>query len=156
MKNTLLSKLNWKKRRRGDFPPMKADTFLLLQDMRTAKEADYSWVYLDKVHRRKIHAMLENGWIIRSKGGDLDRDRYSITNRGLEALKIYEAPLFSRNKQKSNYPPIEQDSTKQMCSQCRVRPKLVYKNGSVCTYCRECRREYARNYYHEVKRRLKS
>lgn len=117
--------------RRASLPPVTATGIEVLKRLREAKQNDWPFIFLSDFHPRTLNALVRKGWIFRSDG--LDGTRYTITDAGGAALKVYERP--SRN-----YDGI--------CPTCRQRQRRVRKNGRLDSYCAECnlkrnRRRYA-------------
>lgn len=120
----------WKQRRRGGLI-MSQRMLLLLQDMRAAQAAGWKWVAFNGgVHKRTINSLIRRDWISQSKG--IDGVRYSITARGLKALRVFEAPTY-------RYDGI--------CPTCGLRPRAVTASGNELAYCRECQRLHRKRQY---------
>lgn len=116
---------NWKFRRRAGLPMISRHMLGILLDMRTAHDAGYKVVGMEKVHGRTIRSLLNRGWIAESPG--LDGLKYYLTVQGKRAVRVYEQP-----------PDRRWDG---MCPTCCERPKQVYSSGKTGGYCKECNRE---------------
>jgi hypothetical protein len=152
-------------RQRRDLPPITPPMLRVLQDLRDAKAREYPFQPLDGVHKRTLNALIERYWIFASDG--LDGRRYTITEVGMKALKVYEPTIqrrdgicpdcgvnpkrVRRSGKVDGYCRVcgkRHDKRKRdlrisknpdaMCPRCKKRPRHVHPGGSVCTYCRHC------------------
>lgn len=174
---------NWKQRQRHGMT-MSRLQMGILQDLRTAKQDGFPFIYITKVDPRTLRAMQNFGWIYLSPGGDKDQDRYTITDRGLKALKIFEQPsrrydgicpacntrpkeFTSKGKAIGYCKECARESKRKaramgrplvkpnrMCSCCREKPVHVYSSGKPKTYCKECLKQKRSIYKKEMHKRL--
>lgn len=127
----------WQRKRKG-LPGMSGHLMAILRDLRTAKQADYPFVYLPALHYKTRNSLVGNDWVIESKG--LDGIRYAITRAGLDALEVYEKPGYR---------------TDGICPRCGICPRALYKNR-LKPYCEECGRAIGREQYREKKYRYRA
>lgn len=118
---------DWKQRVRRGLPMMTPRMMAVLQTLRDAKKADWPFIPLPGVHKRTLRSLIARDWIFESPG--LDGVRYTITERGARALKVYE-PVVKRGDG--------------LCPQCGERPRHVFRTGRNCGYCLPCHRENER------------
>lgn len=117
----------WQNSRAG-LPPMSAKQKIVLRYLRDCKAQEWPFVSLD-ADPRTLRYLKEQGWIFDSVG--LDGVRYTITDRGEQALAVYEQP-----RRRSDG----------MCPNCGVRPVHFTVNGNRTGYCLECDRARSRGY----------
>lgn len=128
-----------KQLRRSGLPAMSRKMMHILQYLRQAKHENFPFADLPaEVHGRTINTLVERDWILASKG--LDGVRYSITGRGLKALKVYEAPTRRFDG---------------ICCRCNERPRYQAKNGKLQPYCLPCNRRIGRRQHALRGRRLR-
>lgn len=94
----------------------------VLRQLREAKWNGSPFIEISSIHHRTLRSLIEHDWVFESPGQD--GVRYTITGRGEDALKVYEAPV------KRRYDGI--------CPNCGKRPKHINKNGKQIGYCKEC------------------
>lgn len=112
--------------KRKGLPIMTVVMRRVLRFMLEQKQRDYPWLYLDEVQPKTLAALLRNGWIIQSPANALDRTRYTITRKGLQALEVYGT---SRT--------VGRPAT-DICPRCKTNPKRVWGSGRQCAYCKRC------------------
>lgn len=120
----------WQRGRRG-LPQMTSYMMPVLQFLRDAKREGWTFVALDKVHGKTLNTLLERDWVFESVGID-GSVKHSITERGLQALKVYE-------------PKLRRDDG--MCPECEGQPVHRYKSGRKAGYCKDCLSKRAKDNY---------
>lgn len=122
------SEPGWKQRRIADLPLMTDTMWHVLKRLADAKdEFGYLWLPLPDVHKTTLKTLCGNDWIVGGSG--MDGEKYSITRRGVNALKVYSLPLESRRHD-------------DICPTCGIHPVAYYSTGSRDGYCEGCSREY--------------
>lgn len=111
-------------RREREGVRMTALQYSVLEDMRIAMEADFPLVYFGKVHHLTRNYLIKQGWVRKSPGWGIDRDRFEITFKGLEALQDFGKPI-----------PWRYDG---MCPACGIKERHISGNGHQEAYCHEC------------------
>lgn len=113
-----------------------ATMYEVLKCLVDAQAKDWTYVPLPGVHKRTINSLETRGWLLASPG--VDGWRYTITNEGKRAYKI-----FSRPAKRSDG----------ICPTCGIRPRH-YLNGKRQGYCKECQAEYKKTMYHMGRHRI--
>lgn len=117
-------------RRRG-LPIMSNFQMSILQQLRESKQQGTPFSPLADIHRRTLDSLIEHDWIFESPG--LDGVKYSITKRGENALKVYEAPSSRHDDG--------------LCPDCRIRPVHIYGTGRRDGYCTVCKSKRQKRSY---------
>lgn len=115
--------------KRGDLPVTTVTMIAVLKRLRTAHDNDLPFVDLTDVRIDTIRALIVRDWIVQANKAFGDR-AYTITGRGLKALKVYEKPPTRR--------------TDGICCRCGVRPTGMYGTGRKKPYCDECMAKVAK------------
>lgn len=121
---------DWTMRHRDGLPSCTYRMLAVLQTLRAAKQADCPFVLLPGIHKRTLNALTERDWIFESDAPD--GTRYTITGRGLKALKVYSEPNRYR--------------TDGLCKDCG-RPRKQAKSGYTYIYCDECQKQHNNRAY---------
>jgi hypothetical protein len=115
---------------RRDLPSMTSNMMPVLQFLREAKQQGWAFQLLVDVNKKTRRVLTERDWIFESKGPD--GLKYAITERGLNALKVYE-------------PVLKRDDG--ICPTCNEQPVHYYSTGRKAGYCKECLCDLARRRY---------
>ena len=87
---------DWKVRSRRGLPSMTQHMMAVLKTLRDAKQADWPFIALPGVCKPTLKALIARDWIFESPG--LDGLRYTITERGEKAIKVYEPAVEARGR----------------------------------------------------------